>query len=380
MQLLDSEQLEMAFHLHGIDRDVVARRFYGDVWAIIQTAEKIRDPKSLGECENELRHLCQQYFAIMRRWREDEQGKHENEPCCASAFDNAREAYAMISVFEKQFFRYTLCYLELNRALIQMRARISHFAKDTNIDGADVMHINHGTGAVLWRVHNDRLQIMEKRLRFERVRLLLRQFDPLMEGLGADLPLLMGPEGDRQLTLFKGAVRRKNYDLAHNIVGTWKDSRLKTPAVRVIELAQANETELTALDGLMLHTGELSLIFAFLKSDEAHINKTLEKINIPYMVYQYKNLIHLGYLLGRIGSIEGLIIHHAKLLTLSARPHNDAAYARMQEQAILVPARLLLQERYKTLGPLFNDMETTIAILEKLFALTREYTSHTPVQ
>lgn len=381
VQLLDSEQLEYAFHLHGIDRDVVARRFYTELWAIIQAAEKIRDPTELGQSENNLRYLCRTYFSTMRRWQQEEEEKHEHLPCCGSSLDNAREASAMLGSFEKQFFRYILCYLELNRALIQVRVKVSHFAQGINIDTTDVMDINHGTGAVLNRLHTERIAVMEKRLRFERARVLLHDFDPLMESLGDDLPKYLGHnEGDHQLTLFKGAVRKREFARARDIANHWDRPDIATAALRVIDMAQKNQDELTAQDGLMLHTGELSLIFAFLKGDEALINQSLDKFNVPYMVFQYKNLIHLGYLLGRIGSIEALIIQHAKLLSLSARPHDDPAYAQVQEQAVLVPARALLQQRFRTLGPLFNDMETTIAVLEKLFAQTREYTSHTPLQ
>ena len=128
----------------------------------------------------------------------------------------------------------------------------------------------------------------------------------------------------------------------------------------------------------MLHTGELSLITSFLKSDEARVNAFLDKFNVPYMVFQYKNLIHQGYLLGRIGSIEGLIIQHAKLLSLASRPHNDPAYAHIQEQTILVPARDQMQGRFKMLGAIFNEMETTISVLEKIVAISREYQASIP--
>lgn len=381
LRLLDSEQLEYAFQMHGINRDTQARRFYADVWDLIQSAEKIRDPVELGACQKKLRRLCNSYFHQMMEWRQEEEERYESDPACAAARENAREAAAMLPTFERQFFRYTLCYLELNRALIQMRAQLSHLARDINIDHTDIMEVNHGTGTLLFRAHAERMEIMEKRLRMDRVRSLLQQFDPLMEMMGDELPTVLGnEEGSHQLTLFKGAVRKSRFAQARQIIKGWKQKRLEVFASKVVDLAQKHEEELKAHDGLVLHSGELSLISAFLKGDEARANQFLEKFNLPYMVFQYKNLIHQGYILGRVGSLEGLIILHAKLLSIAARPHTDPALAQSQEQSVLVPARAQLQTRFKTLGAIFNEMETTISVLEKLIAMTRDYNAHTPAQ
>jgi hypothetical protein len=153
----------------------------------------------------------------------------------------------------------------------------------------------------------------------------------------------------------------------------WKKPRLNDVARQVVTLARKYEGELKATDGLMLHTGELTLINMFLHSDEVRINEFMAKYDVPYMVFQLKNLIHQGFLLGSVGSIEGLIIHHAKLLSLAARPQDDADYAKTQEKAVLVPTRVLLQHKFKMLGAIFDDMETTVTILNKQFAQTREF-------
>lgn len=199
-----------------------------------------------------------------------------------------------------------------------------------------------------------------------------------MELLGADLPRLLGQErGDHELTLFKGALRQKNFQKARQIVSNWPRDWLKNTGTAVVTMAERHVEELQAQDGLMLHSGELTLITMFLKADEQRINQFMMKYNIPYMVFKYRNLIHQGYLLGRIGSIEALIIQHAKLLSVAVRPQSDTEIARAQEQAVLVPARAL-QGRFKGLGAIFDEMETTLAILEKLFAQTRDYMAHTP--
>ncbi len=379
MQGLDTEQLEYAFQLHGINRDTQARAFYADLWNLIQAAEKIREDGDLSICQKDLRALCKNYFTQMSLWRAEEEDHHESKITCQASRENAHEASAMIDPFEKQFFRYALCYLELNRALIQIRVKISHLAKNVNIDSADILEVNHATGPLLSRAHAERMDVMEKRLRIERVRSVLKGLDPLMELLGDGLPRAYGQnEGDRQITLFKGALRKENFDRAKSVARAWNKNKLTMTALRVIEMVQMQAPELRAQDGLMLHTGELSLITSFLKSDEARVNAFLDKFNVPYMVFQYKNLIHQGYLLGRIGSIEGLIIQHAKLLSLASRPHNDPAYAHMQEQTILVPARDQMQGRFKMLGAIFNEMETTISVLEKIVAISREYQASIP--
>lgn len=378
MQLLDSEQLEYAFAVHGISRETQARRFYADLWNLIQGAEKIRDPLSLSKIETDVRHLCRDYFLLMHIWQEEESDNHDDAAACAASQSNSREARGLLAAFEKNFVRYALCYLELNRALIQSRNTLSHFARDYHMDDmVKKLDVNHATGLLLQRAHRDRAAIMEKRLRLNRVRELLRHFDPLMELLGADLPRLMGPAGDHELILFKGALRKSRFDDARAITAKWTHDWLKHTGNAVIVLAEKNAEELKAQDGLMLHSGELTLITMFLQSDEAKINQFMDKYNIPYMLFKYQNLLHQGYLLGRIGSIEALIIQHAKLLSLSARPQSDPEIAKSQEDAVLVPARAL-QGRFKTLSAIFDEMETTTAILEKLFSQTREYRAHAP--
>ena len=375
LQVLDSEQLELAFQLHGVSRDTQARKFYADLWAEIKAAEKARDHLTLALHERTLRSLCHDYFSMMDEWRVEEEDRSASGNICSLSRDNAKEARAAIPFFEKQFFRYTMCYMELNRALIHAKVQIAHFTKDYEItDMEKVIEVNHGTGSLLAKAQRERKEIQEKRMRLERVRGLLQDFDPLMEKLGAELPTQL-EDGDRAFTQFKGAVRKSNFVKAETLAKAWKKPKLNDVARQVVSLARKHEKELQATDGLMLHTGELTLINMFLHSDEVRINEFMAKYDVPYMVFQLKNLIHQGYLLGSIGSIEGLIIHHAKLLSVAARTHDDADYAKTQEKAVLVPTRVLLQHKFKMLGAIFDDMETTLTVMNKQFTQTREFMS-----
>lgn len=335
---------------------------------MIQAAEKIRDDLELSETERNLRRRCQSYFHLMQQWREDEEERFEEALSCAGSRENIKEALAALPVYERQFFRYCLCYLELNRALIRSRAKISSLARSYNLDDDKLLlQVNSGTGALLDRAHRDKRILMEKRLRLERAKpLLLRHIDPLME-------YLQTREDDHRMTLLKGFLRHEQYDKAHGVVRPWLDPKLKTTALELIDTVRRHAAELKAQDALMLHSNELALITATLYAEEAQATQFLEKFNVPYMVFQYRNLIHLGYLLGKIGSLEGLIVQHAKLVSLAARPHNDDIQAQVQEQAVLVPLRSLLQTKFRTLGPIFDEMETTLQILDKLFTKTREY-------
>lgn len=377
MQLLDSEQLEFAFQLHGITLEAQARRFYSDIWQTIQDAEKAGDAQGIAAHERHLRHLCQSYFALVKDWRTEEEERHELSIGCAHSRDNVREALGLLPLFEKQFFRYALCYMELNRALIRSRVKIGHFAKDHNIEEyGKGMDVNHGTGVMLGRAHREASELKTKRQRLDGMKSLLRATDPLMEELGAELPRLYHSEGDRQLTLFKGALRRCEFGRAEELVAAWQNDHLKATGRIIVAAIRHNAPLLKVHEGIVLHSGELSLPASILKGDENKIHDFLEKHNVPYMVFQYRGLLHLGYLLGRVGSLEGLIIHHAKLASLSARPQADPDYAKTQQQAILLPARALIERGFPTLGSIFNDMETTLTVLEKLISQTRDYMLH----
>ena len=122
MQLLDSEQLEFAFQAHGITLESVARTFYADVWAVIQAGEKAKTQGDLTDLSATLRKLCNDYFVRVREWREEESESCEGGVVCAASQQNSQSARLNLPLFEKQFFRYALCYLELNRALIRNRS------------------------------------------------------------------------------------------------------------------------------------------------------------------------------------------------------------------------------------------------------------------
>lgn len=373
MQLLDSEQLEFAFQLHGITLEAQARRFYTDLWQVIQDAERASDIGELLDKSQDIRKLCRSYFALVADWRDEQQDLHTEQD--VSGHDLMIEASLQIPPFEKQFIRYALCYMELNRALIRGRARISFLSKEQNIDEAAIkdLDVNTGTGVLLDRAHTEIRDLTAKRRRLQAMRAILKSTDALMEDLGAALPSVMGPEGDRQLTLFKGALRRLEFERAQNLARSWRPAPVRKTALWVARFFLEHRSDLAIQDGLVLHSGELSLPLTVLASDERKVRAFLDTHNLPYMLFRYRSLLHLGYLLGQIGSIENLIIQHAKLSSVAARPANDPDQARRARQTVLMPVKKLLDTQFRSLGAIFNEMEITQAALDRLFSQTRNY-------
>lgn len=376
MQLLDSEQLEFAFQLHGITLEAQARRLYTDLWQVIKDAERVSDARELQDKAQEIRKLCRAYFALVADWRSEQQDTHSEQ------FDHdlMNDAQAALAPFEKQFVRYALCYMELNRVLIRGRARISFLSKEQLLEEALAkdIDVNTGTGVLLDRAHADMRDLTAKRQRLERMRDLLKSSDALMENLGAVLPNVLGPEGDRQLTLFKGALRRGEFARAQDLARLWRPESLAAAGLQAAAFFAKHSTDLGVQDGLLLHSGELSLPLTIMNSDERKVRSFLDKHNLPYMLFRYRGLIHLGYLLGQIGSIEGLVIQHAKLSSLAVRGQSDPDHARRARQTALLPALKLLDSHFPTLGPIFNEMEITQAALDRLFSQTRNYMADRP--
>lgn len=372
MQLLDSEQLEFAFQRHGITLEVQARRFYGDVWQVIQEAERVRDGAGLQEKTKTIRALFRSYFDLVADWRVEQLDSCETPDL--SGRELMPEMQALLPSFEKQFCRYALCYMELNRVLIRGRSQISLLSKACSFDEKSAgLEINHGTGILLDRAHAEMRELVQKRKRLEHMRAFLKTSDVLMENLGAALPRVMGPEGDRQLTLFKGALRRLEFERAQRLVCQWPTGVLRSAGQSALSLFAQRRDDLGILDSLVLHSGEVSLPLTILASDERKLRSFLDKHNLPYMLFHYRNLIHLGYQLGRIGSLEGLIIQHAKLSSLAARPQTAPDQVRRARYAVIMPAKALLENGFPTLGPIFNEMEMTQTVLDRLFSQTREY-------
>ena len=378
MRLLDSEQLELAFQLHRIDHDVLARSLYQRIWDQIKRAERADDRSALGACRQEIRNDCSRYFAVMNNWAADEGSNDEAAATPLQAAANSQEASQLLGRFEKQFVRYALCYLDLNRVMVRARRRIVRLAGDTNIDKLEAPAIDHATGTLLFRLHRERSEIAAKRTRLNEAQAVLRSMDPLLEDLGASLPKRLGPgRGDRELTSFKAAVRHKDFVGASRLATAWSDRRLEAVGAEIIAIASEHSDLLLAQGLLILHSGETRLISSFLDGDEARINARIERLNIPYMVFQFRALLHHALLLGKIGTLESLIILHAKLLGLVARAPVDTAQAHRDLHAILLPARAI-EERFRTLASIFAATEAAEAILEKLFVETERYQSVRP--
>ena len=371
MRLLDSESLEAAMQNSGVDLDLDARDFYTDIWNLIKASERLAHDTDVLDAERNLRDLCHRYFEKSGTWLAEEDKRNLHRPACPEARILAMEAQGIHKEFEKKFYRYLLCYLYLNRALVISRAKMKAVAEDSEeLVRAEGKQTSDSTGFLLKRALKEKRKILEKRHRLIKAQNILEEIKTHFEFLESNLMHVLGRlKADRHLTVFTASLRQGDFRQAETATGFWRSRqhpRVQESGQKVIKLLQENQQELAVHGGYVLDPSELRLIFSLSMAEEQRVDQFIDKYALPHMAHKLKSLLTLGYRLGKIGSIEGLLGLHAKLISGIARPSEDVSHAKRYEEDVLGKVQFLLQSGFNDLPKIFDEMEVTFDFLRFL--------------
>lgn len=376
MRLLDTESLTCALQNSGISIDREAESFYSDLWSLIKSAENITDDTGMAAVEKELRQLCRSYFRNAGRWVRDMRAQQGEANSCALGRRLQGEAEILRPAFEKRLRRYVLCYMHLNRALVRARRDMKGIIRDDDNEHSVPagLEISDSTGLLLARAWHQKKELTAKRERLLRAQSTLGDMDSRFSALQKSLQRAMGRRGgEKAYTAFHGALRKGDEGKVRACLDSWRQIAAAAAASGwdIFHVVQKHASDLAVYDGYILDTSEIKLIFSFLADDEERVDRFLDKYNLAYMAYKFKHLLQLGYRLGQIGSLEGLLVLHARTIGGIAHPLSDIAQARRYESDILSKVIYLVRNGFSDLPHIFDDMEVTAQQLRVLCDQTR---------
>ncbi len=367
MRLLDTESLQSAILHSGVTLDLDIHDFYGQLWGLIKAAENVERDADMLPLEKELRHVFREYYRQTGAWLFERDVALADQTVDPAWRYQAMKGRDQLIAFQKQMQRYVLCYMHLNRALVRTRIDIEKIAKlyphDENRHG---IRISDVTGMLVARAFRQKKEMMQKRQRLTALSGVLQEMQDCFTLLRGDL-LLQMPAAERAYTAFQAALRQGEFDIAYTMVREWTDgTHIANPAAqkmiaanadRILTLVTAHAAGLKVQGGYMLEKSDIALLFSFQKAEEARVDSFLRKYMLPLLTYKLRQLLGVAGRLGRIGSLEGLLVVHARLLGGLARPMDDIAQIKRFEEDVVAKASFLVRHAFPDLPHIFNETE-----------------------
>lgn len=380
MRLLDTESLHSAIVHSGITIDLDVHDFYGDLWRLIKRAEEIEKDSDMQPLEKELRACFREYYRQTGAWLFEKDLALSDTVTDPAWRFQAMKARDQLIALQKQMQRYVLCYMHLNRALVRARAEIDVIAKLYPHEQPNrAIQITDVTGMLVARAFRQKKEMMDKRTRLTALSGVLDELQDRFANLRNDLFMLLPAETvERSYVAFRAALRQGQFDEAHAMVYEWSrqggmlsasaHKAIIPNAQTIVDRITAHADGLKVQDGYTLEKSDIALLFSFLKADEARVDSFLRKYMLPLLGYKLKQLLGVAYRLGRIGSLEGLLVMHARLLGGLARPMDDIAQIKRYEEEVVTKTAYMIRHGFPDLPHIFNECEVVFEQIRTLFA------------
>lgn len=368
----------------NVDFDIVLREFYSEVWSLINSASKIPHDGELPE--RELRRLFNDYFARAQAWLERQERRHVDTPSDATARRLKREAREIFKDFERGMFRYTLCYMNLNRHLIQFKSHMEYHRKKHTEEGRDTsIQINDTTALLIKRACREKKALLERRAKVAKSRASLEQLDKAFQALYAGFQSCFGRQrAEHTITLFRGSLRHGRFADARAMMREWqnaKDCHAFTQAAQaagleaaseILKILERDKDLLAVQDGYLLEPADTNMVYSFLLADEARVDSFLQKYSYSSLSYKFRTLLKQAYKLGRMGKFETLLGLHVGLIIGIANPLETSPQLQNFEREILSRVSLLVQERFPDIPNIFDETDVEVAHLKDMLEAMRE--------
>ncbi len=380
MRLLDTESLHSAIVHSGITLDLDIHDFYGDLWRLIKTAETVERDGDMIALEKELRTVFREYYRQTGSWLFEQEMLFADRQTVSAWRFHAIKARDQLIPFQKQLQRYVLCYMHLNRALVRSRIEIENISKLYPLEETRTrLRVTDATGMLVARAFRQKKIMMDKRTRLTALAHVLEELEASFSTLRADLYMILPAASvERAYIAFRAALRQGNFDEAGRMAHEWTEQKnilnptgqkiVHITTEKILSLMTRHADGLKVQDGYMLEPSDIALLFSFLKADEARVDTFLRKYMLPFMTHKLKQLLATAYRLGRIGSLEGLLVLHARLLGGLARPMDDMAQIKRYEEEVVARASFLVKNGFPDLSHIFNESEVIFEQIRVLFS------------
>lgn len=390
MRLLETESLETAILHSGITLDNDVHEFYGALWQLIKTAEATSDDAAMPALEKNLRGLMKHYYAQTGSGLyETPAVSGEDAPLSMQEWRTmAVKARDIVMGFERQLQRYVLCYMHLGRALAHARSEIETISRTYPQQAlTNRLKINDMTGMLVVRACRQKKEMVDKRARLTSLQKVLEELEERFGLLREDLyGVLPGQAVERSYIAFRAELRQGHLDVARAMVAEWTDPKplmnraskkiVRDNCARIIALLAQHGEGLRVQDGYMLEPSDIRLLFSFLDADEKRVDQFLRKYMVPFLVFRLRHLLSLAEQLGKIGTLEGLLVLHARLVGGILHPMDDMAQVKRYEQDVVAKAAFLMKNAFPDLPHIFNESEVSFDGIRHLFADIHEIGPH----
>lgn len=387
MRLLDTESLETAIMQSGITINLDVHDFYGAVWKLIKTAEITDDDAAMAALEKDMRRLFRDYYSQTESFLIDQELETADQDTLPEWRAASLKGRDLLRGFEKQLQRYAICYMHLSRALAQSRKEVEQIARlYPREEHKQKLRITDVTGMLVARAFRQKKQMLERRERLIALRNVLENLQNRFALLREDLyGVLPGPNVERAYIAFRAELRQGNFAGARAMVDQWTSMQhmlggsrykiVRNNAGTIVDLLEKNEG-LRVQNSYALEQSEIGLLFSFLDADENRVDTFLRKYMLPFLVFKLRTLLTMAYRLGRIGSLEGLFVLHARLVGGIANPMGDIAQVKRYEEDVAGRAAFLMKNGFPDLSHIFNESEVTFDHIRALFRETHDVGGH----
>lgn len=359
-----------------------------NIWDTIKQAETARGEDDLMVFHKLIKQQHREYIRRTDEWLMGRQAFARPSELENEAAIKIR-ASELKPTFERGLYRYTLCFLYLNRLLIHAKRDITKTMKTLEAQPPkDFPSVNHNIGFLLKRAYTEKKKLLQRKEKLTRMTSCLKQLERHFGELEASLMSYLGHEtGDRVYTAFRGALRHMHFEMARKkIAHAIKEHTLKkghlfckdrsteilSLSKAIVDLLETNIDDLKREEDMALDSSELRLLFTLLHTSETRVNKFIDKYTAPYLAFQFQFLLKQAFRLGQIGSFERLFSLHQSLIKGTVTAYQRQKDLHDYESDVLRRAEYTLSSGMTTIPDIFDQIEAAENQLRQVLQLIHE--------
>ena len=357
-----------------------------DLWDIIKRAESARDDESVMAHQSALKKCHRAYTSKIDGWLEDH--KLDLENLSPEDKHTKLKAHDIRKRFERGIYKYSLCYMYLNRYLIHARKDLNDLLNHIphqKKSNPGTIQIQDNVGFLLRRAYREKFKFMAQREKLERMKTVLLELDPLFLKLECALYDVFGKaRGKRAYRSFRASIRQINLDAAEALCAKWvlldkprfgyheqSKKDLKNIGHQIIKYYTAHEDDLLSQNQFVLNVSDLRIMSSFITVGEERVDMFIQKYSLPYLGYKFKFMLKQAYRLGAIGNFEKLFLLYERLVHGMAFPMDTAADVQKYEGEVLRQVEYIMSSGVSNIPDILDQTEEATEQIRYLLGSVR---------
>lgn len=359
-----------------------------DIWDIIKNAETARNNEDLFVYHKHIKTKHKEFVQKIDRWLFAKQSIATGPGRLQEERDIKLQAADLKPKFEKGLYRYTLCFLYLNRLLVNSRRDISHTLKLLPDPPDKMPEINTNIGFLLKRAYREQKKINLEREKLRRMTACLRKLEEQFMILEEYLKAYLGQQtGERTYIGFRACLRHMHFGQAKSrihsalrqhtlkkghLLSKDKSEAIIQIAMAISKLLQDNLDDLKRKEDMILDSSELRLLYTLLNTSELRVHKFTDKYTSAYLAYQLQFLLKQAFRLGQIGSFETLFLRYEAFIKGMTDHYDSPESVQAFEQEVVSKIQYTVSSGMTNISDIFEKIEAAETQLYEVIALIRD--------